>query len=677
MRRIWRRSRGLGLLLVVLSCASPSGSAGVSVRMHFDRAGLFDAPFPSDDLVRDDGTIAIDAFPNPGGVLVVEQGKALLASDARGFAENGGVFFTLSGAIDPDRLPDVAATTSATASAFLVGVTPGEPDYLVRYPVTVRFEVDGGPFGAPDMLSMLPLQGVPLRPKTTYAAVVTRDLGVEPSTEMTAIAGGTRPAAMPPRAFDEYRTALEAITQGGVARGDVAGLAVFTTDDPTTRLGDVIRDMLARPLPAPSTPFVRTDLFPDFCTYTATLPMPDYQAGAPPYDFADSGGAWTFDAAGKPILQRTEDAALVVTIPRAPMPPNGWPIVHFVRTGGGGTRPLVDRGPQAMTGGPALEPGTGPALWFAKAGFAGASVDGPHEDIRDLTHGNEDYEIFNIFNAPALRDNIRESAAEYALFAHVLASLQLDVSDCPGATPSTARFDASKIALMGHSMGSTIAPLVLSAEPLYRAAVLSGAGASWIENIVWKQQPLDVRSVFELLLGYRSAGRALEENDPVLTLFQWAEEPADPLVYTRAMADGSAGVSPPHVLMEQGIVDHYILPPIANATSLSLRLDLVDPPLDATNDELTAAGTPTLESELAYSKRSQIALPVSGNRVATGGVHVTTVVVQHPGDGVEDGHEVVFQTDPPKREYRCFLQTWAAGQLPRVPLPGDVEGPCQ
>jgi pimeloyl-ACP methyl ester carboxylesterase len=282
-----------------------------------------------------------------------------------------------------------------------------------------------------------------------------------------------------------------------------------------------------------------------------------------------------------------------------------------------------------------------------------------------------------VFNAPALRDNIRESAAEYALFAHVLASLQLDVSDCPGATPSTARFDASKIALMGHSMGSTIAPLVLSAEPLYRAAVLSGAGASWIENIVWKQQPIDVRTAFELLLGYRSADRVLEEDDPVLTLFQWAEEPADPLVYTRAMAEGPPGASPPHVLMEQGIVDHYILPPIANATSLSLRLDLADPPLDATNAELAADGAPTLESQLLFSKRSQITLPASGNRVATGGVHVTTVVVQHPGDGVEDGHEVVFQTDPPKREYRCFLQTWAAGQLPRVPLPGDVEGPCQ
>jgi hypothetical protein len=664
-------------LFVILSCAASSrrASTDVTVNMRFERAQFYDAPFPSDDLVRDDGTIAIDGFPNPDGAMLVEQGKALLASDARGFAENGGVFFTLSGAIEPERLPDMTSTTAPTAGAALIGVTAGAPDYLMRYPVTVRFEADGGPFGAPFMLSMLPLQGVPLRARTTYAAVVTRALGVAPSDEMASIAAGTRPAAMSERAFDEYRAALASLAQAGIDAADVAGLAVFTTDDPTAALGTVVRDMLSRPLPVPDSPFVRTDLFDDFCVYTATIPMPDYQEGSPPYDFANGGGTWTFDASGKPVVQRTERAGLVVTIPRGAMPPTGWPVVHFVRTGGGGTRPLVDRGPEAATGGPALVPGTGPALWFAKAGFAGASVDGPHEDIRDLTNGNEDFEIFNVFNAPALRDNVRESAAEYALFAHVLSALEIDVSDCPGASPTTARFDASRTALMGHSMGSTIAPLVLSVEPMYRAAVLSGAGASWIENILWKEQPLSVRGAFELLLGYQATHRPLDEDDPVVTLFQWAEEPADPLVYTRAVLDGPAS-SAPHILMEQGIVDHYIMPPIANATSLSLRLDLAGPALDGTNAELVADGAPTLESELPFSKRSQIALPASGNRVAGGG-RITAVVVQHPSDGVEDGHEMVFQTDAPKREYRCFLQTWAAGQMPRVPQAGDADGPCQ
>lgn len=229
---------------------------------------------------------------------------------------------------------------------------------------------------------------------------------------------------------------------------------------------------------------------------------------------------------------------------------------------------------------------------------------------------------------------------------------------------------------MGHSMGSTIAPLVLEAEPMYRAVVLSGAGASSIENIIWKQLPLPIRPVVDLLLRYNELNppRDVPEDDPVLTLLQWSVEPADPLVYTRALLrEPATGQTPRQVLMEQGIVDYYIMPPIANATSLSLGLDLGGTPLDASSAELVGDGAPTLESVLAYSSRRQLILPIVGNQAAG----LTGVVVQHPSDGIEDGHEMVFQTDPPKREYRCFLQTWSAGQTPLVPLPGDVDGPCR
>jgi hypothetical protein len=677
----------LKLLLVLLPLATSCGqrtastgaaSATTTVNMHFERVSFYDAPFPSDDFIGADGIVHVEAFPNldpPDTVAIIEQMKQLLAAGAHGFAEEGAVFFTLNGTAAPANLPDMKTSVTPGASVFLVGVTASAPDYLHPYPVTVRFDPDGGPFGAPNMITVLPLQGAPLRPKTTYAAVVTTATGLVPSAEMTAIASGSPPSAMPASVASEYQNAIASVSQLGVAPTDIAGLAVFTTDDPTSQIGLVLADMLAHPTPQPDTPFKQTDLFPDFCVYGATIPIPDYQAGDPPYTFPETGGAWAFDASGKPVQQRTEEAGMFVTIPRSPMPTAGWPIVHFIRTGGGGNRPLVDRGPQATTGGPPITPGTGPALWFAKAGLAGATMDGPHEDLRNPTNDNEDFLMFNINNAAALRDNVRESAAEYALFAHVLAGLTLDVSDCPGTT-SPAKFDATKVALMGHSMGATIAPLVLSVEPMYRAVVLSGAGASWIENVIWKKLPLAVRPVVDLLLRYTTLDppRDIQEDDPVLTLLQWTAESADPAVYTRALVESPAsGQSPRHVLMEQGIVDHYIMPPIANGTSLSLGLDLAGMPLDGTSAELTSDGAPTLESVLTYSGRHQIQLPVTGN-YANG---ITAVVTQHPSDGIEDGHEMVFQTDPPKREYRCFLQTWAAGQTPLLPVPGDVNGACQ
>ena len=54
---------------------------------------------------------------------------------------------------------------------------------------------------------------------------------------------------------------------------------------------------------------------------------------------------------------------------------------------------------------------------------------------------------------------------------------------------------------------------------------------------------------------------------------------------------------------------------------------------------------------------------------------VTAIVVQHPSDGIEDGHEIVFQTDPPKHEYECFLASSLHG-VPKVPDGGDPDAGC-
>jgi hypothetical protein len=155
----------------------------------------------------------------------------------------------------------------------------------------------------------------------------------------------------------------------------------------------------------------------------------------------------------------------------------------------------------------------------------------------------------------------------------------------------------------------------------------------------------------------------------MLSMFQWAAESADPPVYARRIVEEPTAGKPRDILMMQGIVDHYIMPPIADTSSLSLGLDLAGAELDDTPAEIK--GLAPLGPLLPLAGRSQIGLPVSGNISAT----VTAVVTQHPSDGIEDGHEVVFQTDPPKHEYRCFLLGLVAG-LPRVPSTGAPFDPC-
>ena len=659
------------------ACDSSGTVLGPAPRMTFDRStDFFSAPFPSDDVKRADGTLDLSTFPNPNNIQLASSALQLITANAHGFAQSGGVFFSLTDVISASALPDMATTITASSPVFLMGVDPKAPDFGKRYPLYVNFAADGGDFGAPNLLSLVPLQGIPLRPGTAYAAVIRTELGVVPSVEMELLANGGRPAGLSDAAYATYKQAMAAVVQAGVPATDVAGLAAFTTDTPLDVMTTMRNSILSLPLPAPDSPWMANEVFDDYCVFSSTISMPDYQQGTEPY--TNAGGNWAFDAQGNPLPPHYEESALYVTVPRMPMPDAGYPIVVFIRTGAGGNRPLVDRGAAATNGGPAIVPGSGPAMYFASEGYAGIQVDGPLGGLRNPGNWNEDFAIFNIFNPVALRDSVRESAIELVLFAHVLDGITLDASSCPGVSTTPVKFDTSNTVLMGHSMGSTISPLVAALEPRYKGVIMSGAGASWIENVLYKLQPLDVLPDIELLIDYTRERRALTIGDPVLTLFQWAEEPADPLIFTRQIIqEPVSGESPRQILMEQGIVDHYIMPRIANATSLSLGLDLAGTPLDGPaiatggmNGELI--GQIPLENVLTYSGRSQIPLPASANI----GGKLTAIVIQHPADGIEDGHEIVFQTDPPKNEYRCFIAGLLAGVPPTIPMGTTALAPC-
>jgi hypothetical protein len=222
---------------------------------------------------------------------------------------------------------------------------------------------------------------------------------------------------------------------------------------------------------------------------------------------------------------------------------------------------------------------------------------------------------------------------------------------------------------MGHSMGATISPLTLAFEPSYSAGLLSGCGGSYIENVMYKELPVMVLGAAEAVVG----DTTLSVSDPILSLLQWALEPADPPVYARRIALEPQDGPPRNVLMMQGIVDHYIMPPIADAASLSLGLDLAGPELDDTPPEI--AGLAPVGPLLPLVGRGMITLPASANLTSKGGAKVTAVLTQSPADGIEDGHEVVFQTERPKHQYVCFLKGLLQGK-PTVPTDGMAFDPC-
>ncbi len=637
--------------------------------MDFSSADFWAAPFPSDHRVGSDGTVDLGAFPNPSNDIPVSQLVTMVSHVARGFSVTGGAFVSFTDDLDEASLPGLTESVGTSATVFLTAVSDGAPDAGVRVPVYVSFDADGGPYGAPHLLSAVPLGGMVLRAHESYALVVTRDVhdvhgaALGQAAAVAALARGDVPEGMGSTVAASYTAALNALLAHGVETSNVAALAVYTTGDPGEELRVAARAVQKRPLPTTTSPPTKGDVYDGYCVYNAQIAMPDYQLGTPPY--ASTGGNLALAPDGSPIQQRLAPARVVLTVPRAAMPANGYPIATLVRTGAGGDRPLVDRGVQVVHDGPPKTAGSGPAMELATVGFAGAQVDGPHGGLRNVTNGDEQFLMFNVSNGLALRDNVRESALELSVFSAWLAALSFDASDCPGANAGPVKFDATKAVLIGHSMGATIAPLALDLTPGWKAALFSGEGGSYIENVMWKLLPLAVRPIMETLFGYGSLHRKLTRGDPALTLLQWAVEPADPIVVARNLVrEPRAGESPRQILMEQGIVDHYILPPIANAMTLALGLDLGGAELDTQNAELMARPELTpLSSVLAFGGRRPVTLPATANV----GPGTTALVIQHPADGIEDGHEVMFQTEPPKAEYRCFLQSFAKGGAARVP----------
>jgi hypothetical protein len=653
-----------------------------SARMDFTAmADFYAAPFPGEHRRTASGAVALTAFPNPDHIELVGRILRLLEPARYGFGTTSGIFFSLTGPIDPAGLPDVPGSMRPDARVFLMDVDPASPEALVRRPIKAGFAADGGPFGAPNLLAMLPYQGVPLRPSTLYSAVIMRSLSdasgerLGAPESLRALLSGELPEGLSAAAASDYRLAIEQLESAGVDRGAIAGLTVFRTGAPAAELETVLAHALEGPLPAPAAPLALTAVYDDYCVFMTTIEMPSYQAGSPPY--ATEGGGWAFDGSGLPEIQAMERAEMTVTLPRRLMPPAGFPVVITARSGLDSQAfpvPLVSIGPRPEPGVPAL-PGTGLALTYALAGFAGLMIDAPHTGLRNVTKGDSQFLTFNVQNPEALRDNVRQAAVELALQAHIVKTLRIDASGCPGLSTvgGPARLDRGTIAALGSSTGATILPLAVAHEPLLRAAILTGAGSSYIDNILYKEKPVPTRRIAEWLLDYPKHGRELSELDPILSILQWGADPADPPSYAgRILAE--PGGAEHHVLMIQGVVDRYILPPMANATALSMRLDLAGAALDEQAEELSAFA-PFLGVAF-LSGGVQRAYPASGNIEAPGLGPRTAVMVQHPEDGIEDGHVVLFQTEGPKYQLKCFLESFAKG-VPVVPGPARLPTPCR
>ncbi|MEZ4443577.1 MAG: hypothetical protein R3B72_31185 [Polyangiaceae bacterium] len=638
-----------------------------------DGAGLFAAPFPIAHRMRADGSLVVADFPNPHGNELLGQLVTLLESGHDGFSATGGIFVPFSAPIEVRRLPaNPAASVVPDSTVFLVGTDPESPDYGRRIPIEVSFKEAAETYSPENLLVILPYQGVVLAPDTSYAAVVRRGLGdtagrpLYPAETLEILLRGDVPSGPHGDALAEAFTPLRYwLATEGISLEDVAAATVFKTGNPLAEMTRW-RDQVATQPPALVEDPISDESYEHYCVVRATTTLPVFQGGPKPYvDFGT--GQIVSDASGNLVEQERDRFEIVLTIPKAPMPAEGYPLVLYAAGAEGKARQVVDRTAESLNPDEGLgPPGLGPARIYGARGIGALGFPAPLTWDRNPANVGGLFDFWNVPNLGAFRDNLRQGILDFASLVPLVQSLELDASLCPEAQTASGSFhyDPSRILLQGHSTGSTIGSAVIALEPDLAGVILSGAGGSWIYNVALAEAPIQFRSIAQVLLDYE-APDVVDIFDPALTLFQTALESIEVMNWGRATQQYPLpGRRARPVLLIEGVVDTYHFPRMVNAYAMSVGLDLVGPEAE-----------PTAREDYALVGRQVLAPPVAANVDLPSG-DVTGACIQRE-QNEENGHYVPFEMEDVKHRYGCFAQTLVEDGQGKVVVPeDDALAPC-
>ncbi len=621
-------------------------------------------PFPN-DVLRTSTGIDLTAHPTPMTALSVDVlGRHIDAAeqDLDGFATNPVIYFRFS---KPYEWGDIDAD-----SVMLVDITPTSPEYganVGRSWLTTFGRITR--YVCPNWLSIRRGHGQPLRPATTYAAILTSgirtsaDEGAEPfarAADLDALlseTAATGPLASAWTAYAPLRAWLAA-PETTLTADEVLNAAVFTTQDPTAMIPALRRAIRAESAPAVSDVTVCdtgvtspcddgdrrvcTAANPDYWEVHARIALPRFQAGTAPYEDPEDGGNIETDATGTPLVQGTEDVCMVMAIPKAvPVPPGGFPLVLYGHgTGGAFTSPLAD----------------GLAAQFAtENGGSGApnavtvAIDMPlHGTRANGSTRTPDTLVYNFLNPLSARDNFLQGAADFLSLVYWAESYVLPAASSP--TMSDVRFDASRVVVFGHSQGATHAMLVVPFEPGIRAALISGGGGDLTESLLSKTSPVNIAAAVPLaLLDPDESGRLVGgDQHPALALFQMYYERVDPVNYGRHYYREPIDMVGHHVFMTYGIGDTFTTERTMQAFARAAAMPHLMPvivPVEGLGDPVPAPAIGNVAvNMLPFSVGMRQYMPMAGS----------------------DGHFVSTQTTQGRADAVRFVLEAAAGSVPPI-----------
>jgi hypothetical protein len=630
-----------------VECEAESGpvTAHFRVPRGEDDKDYFRLPFPNDIRTKA-GHVDLTGFPTPGADLLgfdlVDRWARFVEETASGFSAYPTVTFRFSDEVDLETLKEADATR-------WIDISPSAGNDLGH---GWTAGVTRTAYVCPNHVSVRPPRGAPLLSGHTYAVFITTRLKAKDgkdvviADDLKALLSASAPTESSSplgKAYTAYAPLRAWATKTSFDTSKILNAAVFTVGQHDDLVKKLTAMTQAAPLPAakgwvacgtgpspcaqadgeracPSTPD------PAFDELHALVSLPIFQKGTTPYLEPSEGGGFELDGAGRPMLQRTEDVCMSLTVPKGTMPEQGWPLVIYAHGTGGSFRSHVPEGVAARL-----------ANVDGAQKIAVLGIDQVGHGTRRGTSTSDPANVFyNILNPAAARGNVLQGAADQVSLVRFATQLSLPSGTSP--TGKAIRFN--RIAFWGHSQGATEGSVVLPYVSGVAGAVLSGAGGSLIDSLLTKKSPVNLAALGPLILSESPSN--ITTVHPALALFQNAIDAADPL--NHAVPLTKPGPLAKHVFVPFGQLDTYTPPVTQLSYVLAAGLGIVEPPAGVTKPD---------NFGLEPAK-----LPISGNN----GGH-TAVVRQYSPLGY-DGHFVAFRDLDAKKNTDRFLADVLSGVVP-------------
>lgn len=543
-------------------------------------------PFPN-DIRRVSTGIDLAGHPAPPAEVRPPLAARFVEDAAAqvGFSTNPVVYFRFS----------TAYAGASLSSARIVNITPDSPDYNGNTTVSWGPPERDSHYICPHWLSLHRPVGAPLRPNTTYAAVITRrlktrdDRDFERSPDFDAMLSETPPSDSPLRAAWEAYAPLRAWVadeDSAFKVDDLLNAAVFTTGDPSA-----IVPLLKAAVAADGGPGLKSLTVckagvtspcedaagrggchaaqAEFTEIHGKLTLPIFQAGTAPYAQPEDGGGIERT---RPRVIRHEDVCFALSVPVSPAPSAGYPLLIYAHAVGGVFQEAMGEG------------GIAAEVARARAPAAMLSIELPQHGARRGNSERAPQDLFvNLQNPAAVRGNVLQGAADL-WGAIALAKIGILARPIAG---QPIHFDPKRLVLFAQGEGATQAALALAADDALRAVVLAGLPGHFATAQLQRTKAASMAALLPLLLidADEDGNLAGGVVNPMLSLIQSAADSVDPINYADRLVriDEDAGRD---VFIVYGRDDHFSPDAAQEAFAKAARLDAVTPDLSMRFEDL-------------------------------------------------------------------------------------------